>query len=86
MERIVRMRYGVKMETGADHSMAMKYLQQFKKLIVQAVSEGYITVDPFYSYPILIAEIHNKTEQQGMNQKQAAEALGIDYTKIILCD
>ena len=41
---------------------------------------------PNHSYSILIAEIRNRMEQQGMNQKQAAEVLGIDYAKKILCD
>lgn len=37
---------------------------------------------PNHSYPILIAEIRNKMEQQGMNQKQAAEALGIPESRL----
>ena len=37
---------------------------------------------PNHSYPILIAEIRRKIDQQGMTQKQAAEALGIPPSRL----
>ena len=37
---------------------------------------------PNHSYPVLIAEIRKKMDQQGMNQKQAAEALGIPESRL----
>lgn len=75
-EHIIKNRHGITSERGVEHNVAMKYLQRFKKIVVRAVSEGYITVDPFYSYPIKCVEI----ERGYLTSEELAKIIDKDFS------
>lgn len=75
-EHIIKNRHGITSERGVEHNVAMKYLQRFKKIVVRAVSEGYITVNPFYSYPIKCVEV----ERGYLTSEELAKIIDKDFS------
>ena len=82
--------YFLKVTKACNHNTALKYVNNFKKIVRIAVANDWIAKDPFYNYKVQFKTVEreflNKEElQRLMNKEIEGERLNVVRDMFILC-
>ncbi|WP_313790509.1 site-specific integrase [Flagellimonas ochracea] len=82
--------YFLKVTKTCNHNSALKYVNNFKKIVRIAVANDWIAKDPFYNYKVQFKTVEreflNKEELQKLIDKKIdGERLGIVRDMFVLC-
>ncbi|SHJ51216.1 Site-specific recombinase XerD [Arenibacter nanhaiticus] len=82
--------YFLKVTKDCNHNSALKYVNNFKKIIRMAVANEWISKDPFYNYKVKFKTVEreflSKEELQRLKDKEIeGERLGVVRDMFVLC-
>ncbi|NKI27306.1 site-specific integrase [Arenibacter sp. 6A1] len=82
--------YFLKVTKECNHNSALKYVNNFKKIIRMAVANEWISKDPFYNYKVKFKTVEreflSKEELQRLKDKEIeGERLGVVRDMFVLC-
>lgn len=82
--------YFLKVTKACNHNSALKYVNNFKKIVRIAVANDWLTKDPFYNYKVQFKTVEreflNKDELQALiDKKIEGQRLGIVRDMFVLC-
>ena len=82
--------YFLKVTKGCNHNSALKYVNNFKKIIRMAVANDWISKDPFYNYKVQFKTVErdflSKEELQNLQEKEIdGDRLNIVRDMFVFC-
>ena len=82
--------YFLKVTKACNHNSALKYVNNFKKIIRMAVANDWISKDPFYNYKVQFKIVErdflSKEELQGLQEKEIdGDRLNIVRDMFVFC-
>lgn len=82
--------YFLKITKACNHNSALKYVNNFKKIIRMAVANDWISKDPFYNYKVQFKIVErdflSKEELQGLQEKEIdGDRLNIVRDMFVFC-